>query len=329
MEVRCIIAAAGAVGINALAASAMIGLSAAEPVRDARVMPLAVRLLPPMEPPEAARRPDAAKAVPDRVDASGAVPVATPRTDSGARPQPTGGPNHATLRGERPAAARVPPRAAPKTVTGAALAGAAVAGAAVTGAAVTGTAVTGTAAAAPVAAPATHLAAASQAYAAATAAPAATSSFPAPPPASIAAVAPDAPPAREARDAARADPPLSAGSPPGGRGAAGSAPVELAGAGGERRIGPRIDASWAGNAAPPYPAAARRLGEQGEVRLDVHVGPDGGVLDVRLRVSSGSPTLDRSAIDAVRRWRFTPATVDGRAIAEWYHDWRWVFRLEG
>jgi protein TonB len=96
-----------------------------------------------------------------------------------------------------------------------------------------------------------------------------------------------------------------------------------------RRVGPRVDASWAGNAPPPYPAAARRMGEQGEVRLDVHVGTDGSVIDVQVRASSGSPALDRSAMDAVRRWRFRPATVDGQAVSEWYRDWKWVFRLEG
>ncbi|MCX7230112.1 MAG: energy transducer TonB [Burkholderiales bacterium] len=96
-----------------------------------------------------------------------------------------------------------------------------------------------------------------------------------------------------------------------------------------RRVGPRVDASWAGNAPPPYPAAARRMGEQGEVRLDVHVGVDGSVIDVQVRASSGSPALDRSAMDAVRRWRFRPATVDGQAVSEWYRDWKWVFRLEG
>jgi TonB family protein len=100
-------------------------------------------------------------------------------------------------------------------------------------------------------------------------------------------------------------------------------------AGGPARQGPRVDASWTGNVAPLYPGAARRLGEQGEVRLDVHVGADGTVLEVRLRRSSGSTTLDRSAIDTVRRWRFTPARVDGQAIDAWYRDWTWTFRLEG
>ena len=94
------------------------------------------------------------------------------------------------------------------------------------------------------------------------------------------------------------------------------------------RTGPRVDASWAGNSPPSYPAMARRLGEEGEVRLDVHVGPDGSVLEVKLKRSSGSPLLDRTAIETVKKWRFTPATVDGRPVAEWYHDWKWVFKLE-
>ncbi|HEY5633930.1 MAG TPA: energy transducer TonB, partial [Burkholderiaceae bacterium] len=96
----------------------------------------------------------------------------------------------------------------------------------------------------------------------------------------------------------------------------------------QARTMPRFDASWAGNAPPPYPPVARRLGEQGEVRLDVHVGPSGRVLDVRLKRSSGSDVLDQTAIETVKKWRFRPATVDGQPVAEWYHDWKWVFKLE-
>lgn len=116
------------------------------------------------------------------------------------------------------------------------------------------------------------------------------------------------------------------------REASGGAPGPLATAPADsalRRTAPRVDASWRGNTPPPYPGAARRMGDEGEVRLDVHVGADGSVLEVRLRQSSGSPLLDRTAIETVRRWRFDPATVDGQPVAEWYRDWRWVFRLEG
>jgi len=94
------------------------------------------------------------------------------------------------------------------------------------------------------------------------------------------------------------------------------------------KLGPRLDASWSGNAPPPYPAMARRMGEEGEVRLDVHVGTDGSVIEVRLKKSSGSQLLDQTAIDTVKKWRFKPATVDGRPVAEWYYNWKWVFKLE-
>lgn len=62
------------------------------------------------------------------------------------------------------------------------------------------------------------------------------------------------------------------------------------------------------NPKPPYPLAARRLGVEGVVTLDVVVRPDGSPAEVRVRRSSGSPLLDDSAVETVRsKWRFTPA----------------------
>jgi len=63
------------------------------------------------------------------------------------------------------------------------------------------------------------------------------------------------------------------------------------------------------------------------VLLDVRVDQDGRVSDVRLKKSSGSDLLDRTAIETVREWRFQPATVGGKPVAEWYRDWNWVFQL--
>ena len=128
-----------------------------------------------------------------------------------------------------------------------------------------------------------------------------------------------------------AGPPAAAGAPAAARDAAGSSRRGdgIASAAPSTRSAPHVDATWSGNTPPPYPGMARRLGDQGEVRLDVHVGADGRVTEVRLKQSSGSTLLDRTAMDTVKKWRFKPATVDGRPVAEWYHDWRWVFRLEG
>lgn len=62
------------------------------------------------------------------------------------------------------------------------------------------------------------------------------------------------------------------------------------------------------NPKPPYPLAARRLGVEGVVTLEVLVRPDGTPAEVHVRRSSGSALLDESALDTVRsRWRFVPA----------------------
>ena len=66
--------------------------------------------------------------------------------------------------------------------------------------------------------------------------------------------------------------------------------------------------------APSYPAQALRNGESGTVLLRVHVGADGIPYDVDLVQSSRSRTLDRAASDAVRRWRFRPATRGGQPV---------------
>ena len=147
-----------------------------------------------------------------------------------------------------------------------------------------------------------------------------------PPPAPVALAA--APAAAEPRPAAISVAPPPA-TPPAPRVVEGVEPSRVVTAPLAPRVGPRVDASWSGNQPPAYPTMARRLGEEGEVRLDVHVGADGAVTEVRLRRSSGSELLDRTAIDTVRKWRFRPATVDGKPVPEWYQDWKWTFRLEG
>lgn len=65
------------------------------------------------------------------------------------------------------------------------------------------------------------------------------------------------------------------------------------------------------NPAPEYPLAARQRNEQGRVLLLVQLDAEGRVLDAQLRLSSGSPLLDQAALDAVRRWRFSPARSRG------------------
>lgn len=66
--------------------------------------------------------------------------------------------------------------------------------------------------------------------------------------------------------------------------------------------------------APRYPREAQRRGVSGTVLLRVHVGADGDAGDIDLVQGSGSRDLDRAAVEAVRRWRFAPATRNGQPV---------------
>lgn len=70
-------------------------------------------------------------------------------------------------------------------------------------------------------------------------------------------------------------------------------------------------------APPAYPAAARRLGIEGTVIIRALVEHPGEPSQVTLWQSSGESLLDRSALEAVRHWRFRPMTQGGATIAAW------------
>lgn len=80
---------------------------------------------------------------------------------------------------------------------------------------------------------------------------------------------------------------------------------------------PEWRAAYLDNPTPEYPARARRLGHEGEVRLQVLVGADGHPGEIRLARPSGSELLDRAALAAVRGWRFRPALSSGEAVTAW------------
>jgi TonB family protein len=63
---------------------------------------------------------------------------------------------------------------------------------------------------------------------------------------------------------------------------------------------------------PDYPAAARPAKLQGVIVLDVLVGRDGSVVEVH--ALNGPEVLGRSAMDALRWWRFEPYRVDGQPV---------------
>lgn len=82
---------------------------------------------------------------------------------------------------------------------------------------------------------------------------------------------------------------------------------------------PLANAGHLNNPAPVYPEQARRRGEQGTVQIALLVLADGTVGDIGLARSSGYRDLDESALKAVARWRFVPASRAGVPI-----DFRYV-----
>lgn len=66
---------------------------------------------------------------------------------------------------------------------------------------------------------------------------------------------------------------------------------------------------------PDYPAAAVRAQEEGTVIVRVSVDASGAPTDVGIARRSGSRDLDRAALNAVRKWRFSPAIKDGKKVA--------------
>lgn len=95
------------------------------------------------------------------------------------------------------------------------------------------------------------------------------------------------------------------------------------------RKAPEIDPKFKRRFQPDYPPTSRRLGEQGSVVLQVLVGADGKVQDGKVQKSSGFSRLDEAALKhALRAWRFTPGTEDGKPVTAW-HSVKVTFRIEG
>lgn len=82
---------------------------------------------------------------------------------------------------------------------------------------------------------------------------------------------------------------------------------------------PRYNLAYLNNPAPAYPQRSLQLGEEGTVTLRAVITAEGQVKSIEIQKSSGFSRLDQAALNAVRRWRFTPSKrgdtpVEGVAI---------------
>lgn len=80
---------------------------------------------------------------------------------------------------------------------------------------------------------------------------------------------------------------------------------------------PLVQASYGYAPKPEYPDSARSAGKEGRVLLRVLVDAQGKTKTVEVNLSSGSDALDRAAVDAIRRWRFSPARHGDEPVESW------------
>jgi periplasmic protein TonB len=112
----------------------------------------------------------------------------------------------------------------------------------------------------------------------------------------------------------------------------GPGPAGGSGAGGRAGAGPALagtsDAAGAGvtsfarplggyQTTPRYPESARTAGIEGTSVLRFVVLADGLVGTINVEKSAGHPDLDRSAIEAVKSWRFEPARRGKEPVPVW------------
>ena len=65
---------------------------------------------------------------------------------------------------------------------------------------------------------------------------------------------------------------------------------------------------------PAYPEVARRLRLQGTVKVQVVIGADGQIKDAK--VMGGSPLLVESTLEALKKWKYAPASSETTAMLE-------------
>ena len=65
---------------------------------------------------------------------------------------------------------------------------------------------------------------------------------------------------------------------------------------------------------PVYPEIARRMSISGTVKVEVVVSPNGAVKSSK--IVGGHPVLATAALDAVKKWKFEPASEETTGVVE-------------
>lgn len=82
------------------------------------------------------------------------------------------------------------------------------------------------------------------------------------------------------------------------------------------RVASLFDPRFAGSQQPPYPSSEERGEREGSVRIRVTIGPDGRVIATQRLAATNDAFWRATETQARNRWRFRPATLDGRAVQD-------------
>ena len=67
---------------------------------------------------------------------------------------------------------------------------------------------------------------------------------------------------------------------------------------------------------PKYPRGSKKRSQEGWVMLSFVIRENGRVVDALVEDSSGESDFDKSALQAVKSWRYEPATLDGEPVPQ-------------
>ncbi|MGJ8681464.1 energy transducer TonB [Paraglaciecola sp.] len=80
---------------------------------------------------------------------------------------------------------------------------------------------------------------------------------------------------------------------------------------------------------PRYPVTAARKGQEGWVKLSFVINKEGEVVEPIIEDSSGIKGFEKSAIRAIKQWKYDPAEQDGKVIEQCKSTVQLDFRLQG
>ena len=84
-----------------------------------------------------------------------------------------------------------------------------------------------------------------------------------------------------------------------------TAPIRVSDSDQEKKLVKKVE--------PVYPEFARSIPWRGPVILEVVANEKGEVVDVKI-VKGGNPVVQQPVRDAVKKWRYEPTYVDGKAV---------------